>query len=478
MNTLLSLNAKSGRMPVLWMLLLLFCGPLQAQDTGIVFTPARFFSMVRQNHPMAVQAGLQPDKADATLLKARGGFDPKLYGDLGQKQFNGTQYYSLLDAGLKIPTWYGIVFNSGFEQNRGLYLNPEHKLPDAGLWSAGVSVSVGQGLFIDERRAALRQAKIYQQSARAEQQSMLNELMYAAGKAYWDWFVSANQLRVFEDAYLLASQRFEAVKQTALLGDRPMVDTLEAGIQVQERRLSLQQARLDFRNKTLMLSVFLWDADRQPLELSSTVVPPYYQNPGTDMAALARIGPAMDSLVNNHPDLRGYAFKIQDLSIEREWKREQLKPDLRINYNPLLSSVNGLPSAYSANNYKWGMTFSMPVLLRKERGDVQITGLKIREAELEMKNKQLLLLNKAQASMNDFNVSIGQVQLYTNTVQDYESLLNAERTVFDGGESSLFMINAREMSYINAKLKLIDLTAKNQTAMLMVFYALGMLGEG
>jgi hypothetical protein len=87
------------------------------------------------------------------------------------------------------------------------------------------------------------------------------------------------------------------------------------------------------------------------------------------------------------------------------------------------------------------------------------------------------LLNKATASINDFNVSIGQMQLYTNTVKDYEALLEAERTVFEGGESSLFMINAREMSYINAKLKLIDLTAKNQTAMLMVFYALGMLGE-
>ncbi len=118
----------------------------------------------------------------------------------------------------------------------------------------------------------------------------------------------------------------------------------------------------------------------------------------------------------------------------------------------------------------------MPLLLRKERGDLQLTKLKLRDAEFELQNKNLELINKARASLNEHTVSNQQIKLYANTVKDYNSLLLAEKRMFDGGESSLFMINAREMSAINARLKLIELITKNRKALLAVEYAFGELG--
>ena len=61
------------------------------------------------------------------------------------------------------------------------------------------------------------------------------------------------------------------------------------------------------------------------------------------------------------------------------------------------------------------------------------------------------------------------------TVKDYSSLLEGERTMFDAGESSLFMINSRESAYINSRIKLIQLVSKNQVANAKVKYALGNL---
>lgn len=460
--------------------MIFYSGSLFANDTGldstVVFTYKRYMEMVERFHPLVKQAALYVEKGDAYLLKSRGNFDPKLSTDIDQKQFNNSEYYSFLKTGLKVPTWYGVEFNGGYEQNRGQYLNPENVLPSGGLIYAGVSINVGQGLWIDERRAVLKQAKIYLESTAAEQQKMLNDILLQAGKSYWEWFTAYNSLLVYESAYGVAYERLQGVKQTAIFGDRPDIDTLEAGIQVQERQLSLQQARLDFKNKSLMLSSFLWDEEENPLELSSVLVPETYTEISVDNELLNTLFNKPDSLIDAHPELRLYAFQLDNLAIEKSWKREQLKPVLKLNYNPILNPVSsGLPS-YSANNYKWGLGFSMPIFLRKERGDLALTELKIREVGLGMKNKNLELYNTILAYLNEYNTTNQQVQLYSKTVDDYEALLNAEKQIFDGGESSLFLINARELSYISAKLKLMDLIAKNQKALLAAAHAAGILG--
>ena len=70
---------------------------------------------------------------------------------------------------------------------------------------------------------------------------------------------------------------------------------------------------------------------------------------------------------------------------------------------------------------------------------------------------------------------IKQFDLYESTVKNYEKLWLAEKTMFDSGESSLFIINSREMSYINSQLKLNELFIKKKKAVLEFDYSLGIL---
>ena len=154
---------------------------LIAQDSVITtLTFESFMNRVKTHHPIAMQADLKLNQGDAYLRKARGNFDPKAYSDVSQKYFTDKQYYSIINSGLKVPTWYGIEVSGGYSQNEGVFLNPENNNPAAGLWHAGVSVSVGKGLFIDERRAELKKAKIYIESTIAERTLLYNELLYDA----------------------------------------------------------------------------------------------------------------------------------------------------------------------------------------------------------------------------------------------------------------------------------------------------------
>ncbi len=156
-------------------------GFLSAQKT---FSDDMFYQLVVKNHPLSKQANLELEYGRVSVLKAKGSFDPKVFNNLNQKYYNSTQYYSLLDAGLKVPTWYGLELKTGFENNRGTYIDNQEKSPQGGLWYGGASLTLGQGLFIDQRRAELAKSKIFQQSTVFERQLQLNELIYEAGYAY------------------------------------------------------------------------------------------------------------------------------------------------------------------------------------------------------------------------------------------------------------------------------------------------------
>jgi outer membrane protein TolC len=138
-----------------------------------------------------------------------------------------------------------------------------------------------------------------------------------------------------------------------------------------------------------------------------------------------------------------------------------------INYNPITD--------LSINNYKWGVTFEMPVLLRKERGDYAMANLKIQDEQYNLDNNRAYIEFKIRNASVEYQNALNQVSIYQRTAEDTYRLLEAERLMFENGESSLFLINARETTYIQAKLKLIEVVVKSKQALLALKYAMAQL---
>ena len=446
----------------------LFLNYLHGQTT---FSDQRFYELVVNNHPLAKQANLKPAYGKYSVLKAKGGFDPKLENEINQKYYNSSNYYSFLNAGLKIPTWYGIEVKSGFEMNDGTYLSPQYKTPAGGLWYGGVAVNLGEGLFIDQRRAELFKSKIYQNSTSFEQRLQLNELLYEAGYAYWNWVLAYHSMEIMQESYQLANERYEGIRRTAEVGDRPGIDSVEAIIQVQSRETLLRNYETDFKNNGYNLSTFLWTENLEPLELDSATVPVSMDSVSLE-SNLLMAESTMDSLVVNHPYLKINDLKIQSLEVDNRLKREQLKPELALQYNFLNEPVNYNPfNDFSINNYKWGLTFEMPIFLRKERGEVALSNLKIQDEKYNLQNNKAYLEYKIRKALADFSNGLIQISIYQKTVDDSGKLLEAEKQMFEAGESSLFLINQRELAFIQARLKLIESQVKLQQAKLSLSYA-------
>jgi len=460
-------------------LILLLClqwaAPLSAQEGVSVLRFNTFMETVRTHHPVAYQADMQPLFGQAAVQAARGGFDPRLFTQVGQKQFNGSEYYSMIDAGVKVPTWIGAEVSAGYEQNRGAYLNPELNTPGAGLWNAGISLPVGQGLIIDRRRAELRKAQLYGKMTEADRQLMLNDLLLEAGRAYWFWARAYAVQQVYDDAVRNAEERLRMVKRAAELGDRAFVDTLEASLFLQTLQLSLMQAELDRANTTALLNIFLWQDGESGLELDRSAVPETLEDAITQVDE--RLITLLDTLVQQHPDLERSRLRLDQLNIDRRYRADLLKPLLNLKYNALNEPVDHNPFAgYTIANYTWGLDFSMPLILRKERGELKLAKLALREAQLGLSNKAAVLDYKARAAINEWTTTREQGNLFLRTARDYRSLLDAEQRMFEAGESSIFMVNARQQSYIAAQVKLMELLTKNREAALKARHAFGELG--
>ncbi|NJB87554.1 outer membrane protein TolC [Lewinella marina] len=457
-------------MPMLYLILLvlLTATPLRGQELPPVLTEEEFLARVANHHPLAVRADLQRDRARALLQEARGGFDPKLYGDLAQKYYRGTRYYSVAEGGLKVPTWFGVELNAAYERNEGYYLNPENTVPENGLFAAGLTLPLGQGLMFDQRRAELQRARIYQQATAAERLVQLNELLYEAGSRYWEWAGAQGAVEVYTEAVELARARYAAVVNSAALGDRPAIDTLEAQILVQNRLLGLESARLEAANAAAALNAFLWldgviplelEADTRPLDPASVVVaPPEPLPPGTENPALLRT-----------------RLKVDELEVDERLQREQLKPRLDLKYNALLAGGVDRPlESFSTRDYKWGLTFSQSLLLRKERGKLALTRIKLSETQLELSDKAAQLSVKLAQADNEARVTVAQYELARRNASDYARLLDGERDLFRAGESSLFLVNSREVSFIDASLKQLELMVKHRKARLARRFAAGL----
>lgn len=438
------------------------------QDTLNTLNLENFLRHVSEHHPVSVVASNAVAQADQVIRLSKGAFDPSVFAGIDQKYFAGKTYYSTLSTGVKIPTRIGADLKVMADWNHGDYLNNQSRVPEDGLTYLGLEIPVGRGLFTDERRTQLKRAQVAYSQSVAERQLTVNALLYEAGKEFIAWQEQYAQLLLAQEGLNLARERLRQVRIAYLAGDRPAVDTVEAAAQYFNRMIEMDQRRLNVMNMRLSVEKYLWENGALPLQLEADVQPD----------TLLPVSPELVSpeVIEAHPALAVYDWKLKDLEFERRLKIEQLKPQLNFNYN-LLQTPGDLVSAnFSYTNYKWGASFYVPLLLRKERAALQITKIKIASTRQEYALKERELGVKLAQVNNVWSITWEQCQSALTASQRYADLARAERTLFETGESSLFLVNAREMSYLGARSKYLEYAAKTRKTSLEIRYSQGILG--
>ncbi|MFY7651516.1 MAG: TolC family protein [Chitinophagaceae bacterium] len=447
-----------------------------AQNKAVptVVSPDAFIQIVKKYHPLAKQANLLVDKANAELMAAKGAFDPVIQMDAQRKTFDGKNYFFYTNPELKLPTPIGMDIKTGIEDNGGQFISSETTRGQSSY--LGAEIALAKGLLIDKRRAALQQAKLLTGQSEQERLNAVNNLLFDAYADYWKWAGNFRLYAIYNKFVSVAADRLRLVRVGFLNGDRALMDTVEAFTQLQNFRLLQSEALLDYANASVDLSYYLWDENQKGYLVPDEWIPDTVQFALN--IAPKNLNEIITQAAIQNPALRSYEYKLNMLEVERKLKFQSLLPTLNLKANILNRDpfvIKGVDAAFIQNNFKWGIDFKIPIFLREGRGEYKKAQIKIKETNLDFINKQRQVENKIRYYFNEASALSDQLFIIQDMYKNYLSLLKNEELRFAQGESSLFLINSRENKTLEALQKQVALQIKFQKARYAVEWAAGLL---
>jgi outer membrane protein TolC len=434
-----------------------------SQDESTL-TYSEYLKIVLEEHPIIKTAELNTDFGEASMLYANGLLDPLISASWKQKDFDKKLYYQMYDGKLDIPTRYGVSLLAGYDNTDGQFLNPQNFLQPDGLFFVGLEVDLLQGLLVNERSATLDKAEIISRMSENQRQLEVLELLYQAIENYFDWQMYYEIDKTLDSNRILSQTYLNITKLSFENGEKTAMDTLEAFLQYQDVIAMRQKNQIKLLKSRLKIENFLW-LDDEPVNLREEITP---ENINTELATNVE---DLDVVVSSHPKLLTLNNKREMLEVEQSLKSQKLLPKLKAKYNPLLGvNDNPVNEIASANNFTFGIGFSMPLLFRSARGDVELAEIKLKEIDFKIENEYQQLRNKINASWAKQSLLFQQTDLLQRNVEGYRALLDGERIKFDLGESTVFLVNKRQEKYIDSQIKLIKTQIDQNKAALEFYY--------
>lgn len=400
---------------------------------------------VLRKHPLAIAAEAVESRGPAALMAARGGFDPVAMGTFDRKEYLGTEYFNHAEVGASWQSPFALKIEAGHQWADGVYLANELVVPDNGQAYVALKLPVLQGLLVDKYRVGVKQGEVAVQRNLAAAEIIRNELRYDLALAFTNWSYTMQLLRIYEETEALIAMRLSNTLGLYQQGDKPAVDTLEARVSLFNQQLTTQQARVDAQVAAQELRAIFWNLP-EGAEPSSEAL---------NTAIPDALGP-----VANNPELAELRASFADLQLERQLKREYLKPKLDLSYallgdgfdlTPADNPEGGVGDLFT-NAYKFGATFSYPILNRTARANVQMADIKLAETGAKLEAKRQSLVTKAEAYSRAAAAYDAQLREVEALVSQASQLLQFERELFDLGESTQFLLNSREQSLQKALL--------------------------
>ena len=400
---------------------------LASKLTGesVTITLDQVVQMALQNNQDILIIGYETGIADASLMSARGEFDPAL--NLGARHSDSTsppnpqtvafagistnietemQDYQLTLSGFS-PI--GTTYDIGFNVNReiGTFTTPRDAMgnpldPEA-VWSGDLVLNVTQpilrGFGTKANLVRVRSAK-NQQKIALEQVQL--QLLFSIGdvvKAYWDLVGAIEQVTVQQQALENANRVLRINEQRYELGTAAALEVLSAKAGVAVRQSDLISARTNqlAAEDLLKTLIGMYDESGELISMASLVPVerPNIQDIEWDMES------SMRTAIERRPDIKIADLQVDNAELEVQRARNDLMPQLdlqgsygrstvRLEGNEIFEGI-GEPDG---DSWSIGAILSIPLGNRTARGNFTQAKLITRQQEQRLiKAKQDVMLS-------------------------------------------------------------------------------------
>lgn len=352
-----------------------------------------------------------------------------------------------------LPT--GTNINLGFAETRVLGTDSSSNLiPSSARAGLSVSQQLLRGASISANLASLHQAQIDTLASEYELRGFSQTMVSNVEQAYWDYLYAERQVKILEDALVVAEQQLKETQDRIRFGKLPASERFSAEAEVALRREALINGRslLEQARLALLRLVSLpGDALRpRPINLmSEPILPAHPYDNVEDQIALA---------MRMRPDLNQARLAIKRDELEIVKTRNGLLPALQLFVNlgktGYADSFGGAVSDISGNgrDLSTGLTYSYALGNRAARASYRRSILS-RDQQIEaLRNMAQLVEQDVRGAVIEIDRVREQVTATAVTRQLQQETLRTEQEKFHFGRSTSLAVAQAERDLLTAQI--------------------------
>lgn len=431
---------------------------------------------VESNHPKLRGAELMRGVASAKVLEKQGAFDPSVGLASSYQRYNSSSspgkardYVSLSGTVFRTDPS-GVKWEAGYLNNQGAIKSPSSSTGDLGEFYVQAKVPLLRGLNVNQKFVALQQAEIMEKQVGLEYRLLRLLTLLDAGAAYYNWVTAVHQLEVLQENLGLAEVRAEQVRQTIDAGDRPRIDQVEADREVAKRKEGVLKAERSLQKQSFKLALYLWNSEGQAQDVPSpeSAPPALPEVPGLDAKTLAQ---AQVTALESRPELKSLKLQTKIIDLDRELAVNQKLPQLDLALRP------GYDAGSQGIGFtmKAGLELVIPLATRAADGRERAAQLKLAKLSLNQVEMVQRILLQVRDAAGELQAAEGRLERALEVYRLARELEDGERLKLEYGDSSLFLVNSRERSTLQAALKVLQIRNEQAQAELLLRGVQGVL---
>lgn len=416
---------------------------------------------VERNYPLLRAATQDRAIAEGELRSANGAaFDPS-WVTRGQAQPVGYYQQWQLDSVVTqyTPLWGATAFvGYRFGENMPVYYG-DRLTKTGGEIRGGLSVPLWRNGPTDRRRSNIWKAEAGIDAANLSVEQQRLVFIRDASFRYWDWVAAARKREIAEALLAIAVQRDAQVAARAAAGDVPAIERTDNSRLIVQRQGLVASTERELQKAAIELSLYFRDDAGKPLVPDVSRAPRTFPEPvPLDGHVVQRDAEAAPM---RRPEVRRLDALGRQQDVELEFARNQRAPAIDVFVNG--SYDLGDPRANRPDLDKpviaAGVLVDIPILNRAADGRAKAA----EAAKTRIEEQRRFARDRIQADVQDATSALEAARLRASVarreVELARQLEEAERTRFDAGDSSLLLVNLREMATAEARAREADALA-------------------
>ncbi len=398
--------------------------------------------------------------AEGEYTAAEGGFDTLLKS---QNRWSVAGLYENQnnDVTLEQPTQFGgTTFFGGWRRGSGKYPDYEGKslTADDGEVRIGVNIPLWRNRDIDRRRATLAQADIGKNIAGHDYDQMLLDVQRQAAHRYWDWVLAGQRLRIAEQMLNIAEQRNNAIQQRAQAGEIAQFEVLDNQRAIIERRERQVAAKRLLEQSAIQLSLYWRDKHGEPQMPTPEQLPEF---PAEQPKITESYDEAVNIAMQQRPELKRLTAQSEQQKTELELQENQTNPAVDLSVSTaqdLGANPNDKINKPNRNELYVGVNIDIPLQRRVATGRAQVASANVQRLKWETQAIENRIAAEVKDVFSQLTATKKRLALSQEQQQAAQKLEEGERERFDLGDSTLLVVNLREIAHGDAQLQVVEAT--------------------